>query len=118
MTSRSSSRSRSAHCFASTRPSPLRQLRKAIVASRSVVARQALLTADQVSVKASTVNLQTGERQSTNTFDFTFMTSKPALERYVVPSTYLETLDWLDALRKRQMGLQLRKVRLDCVLTV
>ena len=27
-----------------------------------------------------------------------------------MPSTYLETLDWLDALRKRQAGLQLRKV--------
>lgn len=61
-----------------------------------------------VSVEASTVNLHTGERQLTNQFNFTFQAAT-ALDRYVVPRTFLETLSWTAALRRRTQAVQFRK---------
>ncbi|BGP13272.1 hypothetical protein JCM10213v2_001191 [Rhodosporidiobolus nylandii] len=62
-----------------------------------------------VSVEAATVDLQTGEKKVTNTFCFTFTADKP-LERHVLPRSYKQAMAWLDAQRRRRVGIEIRKV--------
>ncbi|GAA5908719.1 uncharacterized protein JCM6883_004150 [Sporobolomyces salmoneus] len=61
-----------------------------------------------VSVEAATVDLHTGEKKITNTFHFTFSSEKP-LERHVLPRTYRQAMQWLDAQRRRSVGIEVRK---------
>ena len=61
-----------------------------------------------VAVEASTTDLYTGERKITNTFNYTFAKQEP-LKRYVLPRSYKEAMAWLDAQRRREQGIALRK---------
>ncbi|KDE05804.1 hypothetical protein MVLG_03893 [Microbotryum lychnidis-dioicae p1A1 Lamole] len=61
-----------------------------------------------VSVEAATTDLFTGERRVTNTFHFTFASDRP-LARHVLPKTYLDAISWLDAQRRREEGIAVRK---------
>ncbi|GAA6010846.1 hypothetical protein JCM11491_004563 [Sporobolomyces phaffii] len=61
-----------------------------------------------VSVEAATVDLYTGEKRITNTFHWTFSSDK-ALERQVLPRTYRQAMQWLDAQRRRAVGIEVRK---------
>ncbi|SCZ92638.1 BZ3500_MvSof-1268-A1-R1_Chr5-2g08056 [Microbotryum saponariae] len=61
-----------------------------------------------VSVEAATTDLFTVERRVTNTFHFTFASDRP-LARHVLPKTYLDAISWLDAQRRREEGIAVRK---------
>ncbi|KAM0788991.1 hypothetical protein ACM66B_003060 [Microbotryomycetes sp. NB124-2] len=61
-----------------------------------------------VSVEASTIDLYSGKREVTNTFHFTFASEKP-LERHVLPRSYKQAIAWLDAQRRRERGIAVRK---------
>ncbi|GAA6030042.1 hypothetical protein JCM8097_009228 [Rhodosporidiobolus ruineniae] len=61
-----------------------------------------------VSVEAATVDLYTGEKKITNTFHFTFSADKP-LERHVLPRSYKQAVQWLDAQRRRKIGIEVRR---------
>ncbi|BGP37172.1 hypothetical protein JCM10450v2_001078 [Rhodotorula kratochvilovae] len=61
-----------------------------------------------VSVEAATCDLYTGERKITNTFHFTFAADSP-LQRHVLPRSYRQTMHWLDAQRRRAVGIEVRK---------
>ncbi|SGY67461.1 BQ5605_C004g02777 [Microbotryum silenes-dioicae] len=61
-----------------------------------------------VSVEAATTDFFTGERRVTNTFHFTFASDRP-LARHVLPKTYLDAISWLDAQRRREEGIAVRK---------
>ncbi|KAK4057920.1 hypothetical protein OIO90_001139 [Microbotryomycetes sp. JL221] len=61
-----------------------------------------------VSVEASTIDLHTGKRAVTNTFHFTFAADQP-LERHVLPRSYKQAMAWLDAQRRRERGIAVRK---------
>ncbi|GAA5967819.1 hypothetical protein JCM3765_001892 [Sporobolomyces pararoseus] len=61
-----------------------------------------------VSVEAATVDLHSGKKLITNTFHFTFSSDKP-LERHVLPRTYRQAMQWLDAQRRRKLGVEVRK---------
>ncbi|GAA5967911.1 hypothetical protein JCM21900_000743 [Sporobolomyces salmonicolor] len=62
-----------------------------------------------VSVEAATCDLYSGEKKITNTFHFTFSSDKP-LERHVIPRSYRQAMQWLDAQRRRAVGIEVRKV--------
>jgi acyl-coenzyme A thioesterase 9 len=61
-----------------------------------------------VSVEAATVDLETGAKKITNTFHFTYSADKP-LDRHVLPRTYRQAMQWLDAQRRRAVGIEVRK---------
>lgn len=61
-----------------------------------------------VSVEASTIDLYTGEKKITNVFHLTFAAPKP-LERYVLPRSYKQAMAWLDAQRRREEGIAIRR---------
>ncbi|KAM0751769.1 hypothetical protein T439DRAFT_324959 [Meredithblackwellia eburnea MCA 4105] len=61
-----------------------------------------------VAVEAGTTNLQSGERKITNTFHFTFASDK-ALDRHVLPRSYKQAMMWLDARRRRELGISVRR---------
>ncbi|GAA5924811.1 uncharacterized protein JCM15063_005740 [Sporobolomyces koalae] len=61
-----------------------------------------------VSVEAATVDLYTGDKRITNTFHFTFSSDKK-LDRHVLPRTYRQAMQWLDAQRRRTLGIEVRK---------
>lgn len=61
-----------------------------------------------VSVEAATVDLLSGEKKITNTFHFTFSSDK-SLERHVLPRTYRQAMQWLDAQRRRKVGIEIRQ---------
>lgn len=61
-----------------------------------------------VSVEAATVELHTGEKRITNTFHFTFSADR-ALERTVLPRTYRQAMQWIEAQRRRAVGIEVRK---------
>lgn len=65
-----------------------------------------------VSVEALTTELvgeQAGQAPVQNVvFNFTFAASKP-LERFVLPKSYIEAMQFLDSRRRRQLGIQVRK---------
>ncbi|GAA5973757.1 hypothetical protein JCM11641_005119 [Rhodosporidiobolus odoratus] len=65
-----------------------------------------------VSVEASTIDLATSEKTFTNTFHFTFSSDKP-LERHVLPRTYRQSMQWLDAQRRRKVGIEREGDRAD-----
>ncbi|CEQ39161.1 SPOSA6832_00658, partial [Sporobolomyces salmonicolor] len=44
-----------------------------------------------------------------STFHFTFSSDKP-LERHVIPRSYRQAMQWLDAQRRRAVGIEVRKV--------
>ncbi|GAA5932046.1 hypothetical protein JCM3775_004222 [Rhodotorula graminis] len=61
-----------------------------------------------VSVEAATCDLYTGERRLTNVFHWTFSSDRP-LQRHVLPRSYRQTMQWLDAQRRRKVGIEVRK---------
>ncbi|KAK4701459.1 acyl-coenzyme A thioesterase 9, partial [Phenoliferia sp. Uapishka_3] len=61
-----------------------------------------------VAVEAGSRNLATGEKHVTNTFHFTFSSDKP-LARHVLPRSYKQAMQWLDAQRRREQGILVRK---------
>lgn len=61
-----------------------------------------------VSVKASTTDLYTGVSKVTNVFHYTFAAEKP-LQRHVLPRSYKQAMQWLDAQRRREHGVSVRK---------
>ncbi|GAA5860449.1 hypothetical protein JCM3774_000425 [Rhodotorula dairenensis] len=61
-----------------------------------------------VSVEAATCDLYTGEKKITNTFHYTFSSERP-LSRHVVPRTYRQAMQWLDAQRRRRIGIDVRQ---------
>ncbi|GAA5831239.1 hypothetical protein JCM11251_007805 [Rhodosporidiobolus azoricus] len=61
-----------------------------------------------VSVEAATVDLYSGEKKITNTFHFTFASDRP-LDRHVLPRSYKQAMSWLDAQRRRAVGIEVRK---------
>jgi len=52
--------------------------------------------------------LYTGERKLTNVFHWTFSSDRP-LQRHVLPRSYRQTMQWLDAQRRRKVGIEVRK---------
>ncbi|GAA6000670.1 hypothetical protein JCM10207_004602 [Rhodosporidiobolus poonsookiae] len=62
-----------------------------------------------ISVEAATCDLVTGEKKITNTFHWTFASAQP-LERHVLPRSYKQAMGWLDAQRRRRVGIEIRKV--------
>jgi len=60
------------------------------------------------SAAAATCDLYTGERKLTNVFSFTFASDRP-LKRHVLPRSYRQTMQWLDAQRRRAVGIEVRK---------
>ncbi|KWU45795.1 hypothetical protein RHOSPDRAFT_32726 [Rhodotorula sp. JG-1b] len=61
-----------------------------------------------VSVEAATCDLYTGEKVVTNVFHYTFSSERP-LSRHVVPRTYRQAMQWLDAQRRRRIGIDVRQ---------
>ncbi|KAI5481055.1 acyl-CoA thioester hydrolase [Pseudohyphozyma bogoriensis] len=61
-----------------------------------------------VSVEAGTTDLRSGEKRVTNTFHFTFA-SDQTLKRHVLPRSYRQAMQWLDAQRRRELGIAVRK---------
>ncbi|KAK4055510.1 hypothetical protein OIV83_000056 [Microbotryomycetes sp. JL201] len=61
-----------------------------------------------VSVEASTIDLYSGQKEITNTFHYTFASEKP-LERHVLPRSYKQAIAWLDAQRRRERGIAVRR---------
>ncbi|GAA6064773.1 hypothetical protein JCM10212_006322 [Sporobolomyces blumeae] len=61
-----------------------------------------------ISVEAATVDLYSGQKKVTNTFHFTFSSDKK-LDRHVLPRTYKQAMQWLDAQRRRRVGIEARK---------
>ncbi|BGP59456.1 hypothetical protein NBRC10512v2_000751 [Rhodotorula toruloides] len=61
-----------------------------------------------VSVEAATCDLYSGEKKVTNVFHYTFAADKP-LQRYVLPRTYRQAMQWLDAQRRRKVGIEVRQ---------
>ncbi|BGP57637.1 hypothetical protein JCM8202v2_005281 [Rhodotorula sphaerocarpa] len=61
-----------------------------------------------VSVEAATCDLFSGEKKITNTFHYTFSSERP-LYRHVIPRTYRQAMHWLDAQRRRRVGIEVRQ---------
>ncbi|BEJ10381.1 hypothetical protein CcaverHIS641_0704160 [Cutaneotrichosporon cavernicola] len=64
-----------------------------------------------IMVKAEVEDVETGDRQETNTFYFTM--KKPrgkVIGRTVVPSTYYETMQYLEGSRRLEVGDEVRKL--------
>ncbi|GJN87873.1 hypothetical protein Rhopal_000828-T1 [Rhodotorula paludigena] len=61
-----------------------------------------------VAVEAATCDLYTGDKKITNVFHFTFAADKP-LTRHVLPRSYRQAMQWLDAQRRRRVGIEVRK---------
>jgi acyl-coenzyme A thioesterase 9 len=57
---------------------------------------------------AATCDLYTGEKVVTNVFHYTFSSERP-LSRHVVPRTYRQAMQWLDAQRRRRIGIDVRQ---------
>lgn len=57
---------------------------------------------------AATCDLYSGEKKVTNVFHYTFAADKP-LQRYVLPRTYRQAMQWLDAQRRRKVGIEVRQ---------
>lgn len=57
---------------------------------------------------AATCDLFSGEKKITNTFHYTFSSERP-LSRHVIPRTYRQAMHWLDAQRRRRVGIEVRQ---------
>ncbi|KAF8584449.1 Thioesterase/thiol ester dehydrase-isomerase [Ramaria rubella] len=63
-------------------------------------------------VKASVVDVETGTELTTNDFRFTWCDDNgPPLRRRVIPKTYQEAMEWVEAKRALEMGDEIRKQR-------
>lgn len=66
------------------------------------------LTQQVLAPTAATCDLYSGEKKVTNVFHYTFAADKP-LQRYVLPRTYRQAMQWLDAQRRRKVGIEVRQ---------
>jgi acyl-coenzyme A thioesterase 9 len=67
----------------------------------------------QVSVTADVLkDLQSGQRECTNVFHYTFSRSEQSSPlRRIMPVTYSESIKFVEGLRRRQMGIGMRRLR-------
>lgn len=61
-----------------------------------------------ISVLVETVDLETGVRQKTNTFDFSFDLGHTS--KRVTPATYQEAMHWIEGKRRVELGLEIRRL--------
>lgn len=62
----------------------------------------------QLAVGRLSGSLRLSSQRVTNTFNFTFESDKP-LARHVLPRSYKQAMQWLDAQRRREQGIQVRR---------
>lgn len=74
----------------------------------TLAAGQEERTVAAISVLVETVDVETGERKKTNTFDFSFDLGAGESKRRVSPQTYQEAMRWIEGKRRVQLGLELR----------
>ncbi|CAO1621445.1 unnamed protein product [Parajaminaea phylloscopi] len=77
------------------------------LAASDEVAKQDVVVA-AISVLVETVDVETGKRQKTNTFDFSFDLGHT--KRRVSPATYQEAMQWIEGKRRVELGLEIRRL--------